>query len=205
MERGVSPEVNAGSMADIAFLLLIFFLVTTTIETDTGLNRALPRMEEDKVVIDTKEKNILLIAINKKGELLVDGTVMDIQALRNTTIDFLDNGGAIEGDKDYCDYCQGKRDATSSDAPHKAIVSVTSDREAKYSNYIAVQNELMGAYTTLRNRASQRLFHMNYTVMEERYSATSTPEDTKSQLRANLKMIRDMYPMYVSEAATQIK
>ena len=69
--RGGPPEVNAGSMADIAYLLLIFFLVTTTIDTDAGLDRKLPPMEppEDNVVI--KQKNIFTVNINKNGQLLV--------------------------------------------------------------------------------------------------------------------------------------
>ena len=81
--RGGPAEVNAGSMADIAFLLLIFFLVTTTIETDAGLDRMLPPMEpptEDPPII--KEKNIFTVNINRNGQLLVEDELTDIKALR---------------------------------------------------------------------------------------------------------------------------
>jgi len=71
--RGAPPEVSAGSMADIAFLLLIFFLVTTTIETSEGLDRMLPPKEPPT---DTppvvKQKNIFTVTINKEGQLLVE-------------------------------------------------------------------------------------------------------------------------------------
>ena len=76
MVRRSSPQVNAGSMADIAFLLLIFFLVTTTIETDSGINRKLPPMDEliDPPII--KEKNIFTVVVNKYDQLLVEENPM---------------------------------------------------------------------------------------------------------------------------------
>ena len=78
MAKRSAPEVNAGSMADIAFLLLIFFLVTTTIETDSGLNRKLPPMEDvvDPPVI--KQKNIFTVVVNKNNDLLVEEKPMEI-------------------------------------------------------------------------------------------------------------------------------
>ncbi|MGI9550870.1 MAG: ExbD/TolR family protein, partial [Aurantibacter sp.] len=159
--RAGAPEVNAGSMADIAFLLLIFFLVTTTIETDAGLDRMLPPMEppEDDVVI--KQKNIFQVLINKNGQLLVDDELTEIKALRLKAVDFLDNNG--DG---TCTYCKGRKNAESSDNPSKAIISLKNDRETKYSTYITVQNELVGAYNDLRDREAQRLFGRDFTEME---------------------------------------
>ena len=90
MAKRSAPEVNAGSMADIAFLLLIFFLVTTTIETDSGLNRKLPPIED---VIDPpiiKEKNILPVVINKYNQLLVEEKIVELKDLRLVAMDFLD-------------------------------------------------------------------------------------------------------------------
>jgi biopolymer transport protein ExbD len=151
--RGGAPEVNAGSMADIAFLLLIFFLVTTTIETDAGLDRMLPPMEppEDDVVI--KQKNIFQVSINKNDHLLADDELTDLKNLRAKAVAFLDNNG----DK-TCTYCKGDKNPESSDNPSKAIISLKNDRETKYSTYITVQNELVRAYNELRNRESQRLY-----------------------------------------------
>ena len=82
MAKRSAPEVNAGSMADIAFLLLIFFLVTTTIETDTGLNRKLPPIEENDEDVIIKEKNIFTVLINNRDQLLVEDELMDIKNLR---------------------------------------------------------------------------------------------------------------------------
>ena len=122
MPRRAAPEVNAGSMADIAFLLLIFFLVTTTIETDSGINRKLPPMEDvvDPPII--KEKNIFTVVVNKNNQLLVEEELTQIEDLRAMAVAFLDNGGG-QGE-DACDYCQGKREPDSSDNPEKAIISL---------------------------------------------------------------------------------
>ena len=121
-----SPEVNAGSMADIAFLLLIFFLVTTTIETDSGINRKLPPMEDQIDPPIIKEKNIFTVVVNKYSQILVEEDLTDIKDLRGLAIDFLDNGGGIG--EEACDYCQGERSPRSSDNPEKAIISLKNDR-----------------------------------------------------------------------------
>ena len=90
--RRSSPEVNAGSMADIAFLLLIFFLVTTTIETDSGINRKLPPMEELEDPPIIKQKNIFTVVVNKYNQLLVEEELSEIENLRSLAVKFLDNG-----------------------------------------------------------------------------------------------------------------
>ena len=121
-----SPEVNAGSMADIAFLLLIFFLVTTTIETDSGINRKLPPMEEliDPPII--KERNIFTVVVNKNNDILVEEKPMQLRDVRQAAVDFLDNGGGVG--EEACDYCQGSKDPSSSDNPDKAIINLKNDR-----------------------------------------------------------------------------
>ena len=92
-KRGAPPEVNAGSMADIAFLLLIFFLVTTTIGVDQGINRLLPRYEENPPVPPINERNILRVLVNKDNQLLVNDKPTEIEQLRQVAIDFLENNG----------------------------------------------------------------------------------------------------------------
>jgi biopolymer transport protein ExbD len=155
MAKRAAPEVNAGSMADIAFLLLIFFLVTTTIETDSGLNRKLPPMEDQVDPPIIKEKNILTVVVNKNNQLLVEEKLLSIDELRSTAVEFLDNGGG-QGEE-ACSFCKGKKDPASSDNPEKAIISLKNDRETSYKVYIAVQNELVAAYNELRNREFLRL------------------------------------------------
>lgn len=199
--RKGAPEVNAGSMADIAFLLLIFFLVTTTIETDAGLDRMLPPIEppEDDVVI--KQKNIFTVNVNKSGQLLVEEELMDIKDLRTAAMAFLDNNGDAT-----CTYCQGRKNPESSDNPTKAIISLKNDRETKYSTYITVQNELVGAYNDLRNREAQRLYGKNYTKMEEEYLASETKERLTEaeyeKLKEDVKRVQELFPQKLSEAET---
>ena len=135
MARRAAPEVNAGSMADIAFLLLIFFLVTTTIETDSGINRKLPPTDEIEDPPIIKERNIFTVVVNKDNRLLVEEELMDIKDLRKSAIEFLDNGGG-KGDE-ACLYCQGDRNPKSSDNPEKAIISLKNDRQTSYKAYIA--------------------------------------------------------------------
>lgn len=195
--RKGAPEVNAGSMADIAFLLLIFFLVTTTIETDAGLDRMLPPMEPPDTDVIIKQKNIFTVNINKNGQLLADETLMDIKDLREAAIAFLDNGG--DG---TCTYCKGKKNASSSDNPTKAIISLKNDRETKYGTYITVQNELVGAYNDLRNREAQRLFGRSFVDMEGEYLNPETPSSIRDELKDKVKRIQDLFPQKLSEAET---
>lgn len=195
--RGAPPEVNAGSMADIAFLLLIFFLVTTTIETDAGLDRMLPPIEPPDTDVIIKQKNIFQVNINKNGQLLADEELIDLKALREKAMAFLDNGG--DGS---CNYCKGKKDPESSDNPTKAIISLKNDRETKYGTYITVQNELVGAYNDLRNREAQRLFKRDFTDMEAEYLNPETPSGVKDELKDKVKQIQDLFPQKLSEAET---
>lgn len=201
MARRSAPEVNAGSMADIAFLLLIFFLVTTTIETDSGLNRKLPPMEE---VIDPpiiKQKNIFTVVVNKNNQLLIEEELKDISDVRKLAVDFLDNGGGTG--EDSCDYCNGKRDPASSDNPEKAIISLKNDRETSYKIYIAVQNELVAAYNVLRNREFLRLnpmMGMDFVQANNKYNDPRTTSAEKEKLKPLLSIVKNMYPQKLSEA-----
>ncbi|MGX1928701.1 ExbD/TolR family protein [Flagellimonas sp. 2504JD4-2] len=196
------PEVNAGSMADIAFLLLIFFLVTTTIQTDVGIDRKLPP-EETTPPPKIPERNIFRVTLNKNDKLMVESELMEIKDLKSAAIAFLDNGGEAMGNDGYCNYCKGDRSPDASDNPTKAIIAFNSDREASYGMYVKVQNELTAAYTELRNREAQRLFNRNFMDMEEMYSDPETSTKTKQKLKEEILEVRDMYPMKLSEAETK--
>ncbi len=196
--RAGAPEVNAGSMADIAFLLLIFFLVTTTIETDAGLDRMLPPIEPPETDVVIKQKNIFQVNINKNGQLLADGELINLTDLRAKAMGFLENNG--DGS---CNYCSGgKKDASSSDNPTKAIISLKNDRETKYGTYITVQNELVGAYNDLRNREAKRLYKREFTEMEAEYIKQETPASVKEELKEKITAIQEMFPQKLSEAET---
>ncbi|MCK0155610.1 biopolymer transporter ExbD [Cellulophaga sp. F20128] len=201
--RGGAPEVNAGSMADIAFLLLIFFLVTTTIETDAGLDRMLPPLEELEEQVLIKQKNIFEVQVSEDGQLLVEEELTPLTELKAKAIAFLDNGGAPQGSPNYCDYCKGERDPESSDDPVKAIISLKNDRKTKYSVYVTVQNELVAAYNELRNREAKRLgYNMSFTEMDAEYSNQETSDEVKEKLKVRIKQIQDLFPMKLSEAET---
>jgi len=199
MARRATPEVNAGSMADIAFLLLIFFLVTTTIEKDKGIARQLPPKEDVVDPPKIRNRNLFIVNVNRHDQLMVNEELMDLKDLRQAAIDFLDNGGAAQGTADYCDYCEGARNPESSDNPDKAVISVQNDRLTSYKMYIAVQNELVAAYNHLRNRESQRLFGWNYTEMNDAIEEGNYRGNIDA-VKERMEQIQKMYPLKLSEA-----
>lgn len=135
--RGDSQEVNAGSMADIAFLLLIFFLVTTTIASDKGLSILLPphRSEEDLSEFKMKDKNVFKVLVNSRNMLLVEDEPMSIDKLRISVKEFVDNRG---------------KDPELSDSPTDGAVSFKTDRGTRYDVYMRVFDEVKAAYHELR-------------------------------------------------------
>jgi len=174
------PNLNAGSMADIAFLLLIFFLVTTTIPNDKGIVRKLPRKcETPPCKEDFRERNVLRIALNRNGELMVNDDLSQLKDLKQMLIEFIDNNG----DKS-CEYCHGNGSTDASDNPQKAIISLASDRESSYKDFIAIQAELTAAYYELR----------------EAYVRTNFGKDIALLTPQELKQTRDAYPLLISEA-----
>lgn len=194
MAKRAAPEVNAGSMADIAFLLLIFFLVTTTIETDSGINRKLPPIDDSEVEPPIiKQKNIFTVLINKHNQLLVEDNQMQLKDLRKAAIEFLDNGG--DGS---CNYCNGKKDPSSSDNPDKAIISLANDRETSYKAYISVQNELVAAYNYLRDKRAESQYGKSFTEMEANYKDVNWPGN-KEKLKERIDQIKLEYPQKLSE------
>ena len=199
MARRSAPEINAGSMADIAFLLLIFFLVTTTIEKDKGIARQLPPIDEVTNPPKIRERNLFIVTVNRNDQLMVNDDLIELKDLRRSAMEFLDNGGATSDSQEYCDYCQGRRSHESSDNPDKAVISVQNDRLTTYKMYIAVQNELVGAYNELRNRESQRLYGWDYTDMN-RAMEEGDFKGNQEDLKEKLERIQKMFPMKLSEA-----
>jgi len=198
MAKRSAPEVNAGSMADIAFLLLIFFLVTTTIEVDSGISRKLPPIEDavDPPII--KQKNLFTVVINKDDLLLVEDELMNIEDLRAAAVAFLDNGGG--SGEEACNYCQGKRDPSSSDNPDKAIITLQNDRFTSYNAYITVQNELVGAYNELRDREAQKLFGLSFIQMVKDAKDGSQYNGNREKLKEKIQQIKLLFPQKLSEA-----
>jgi len=134
----ITNQVNAGSMADIAFLLLIFFLVTTTIDVDKGITVKLPPWTEEEESIDIPQRNVLSVKVNRNNELLVRGEVVPVSRLKDRTIEFILNPNQ-------------RTDMPRN--PRVAVVSLQNDRETSYETYISVYNELKAAYN---NKEAQR-------------------------------------------------
>lgn len=163
-------EINAGSMADIAFLLLIFFLITTTMASEQGiLNLLPPKMDQLPEPPIIKERNLLKILVNKDDYLLVEGKYMKIDELSDFTEKFLLNN---------------KVDPNLSDSPKKAVISLKNDRGTSYNRYIEVQNELRKAYNRVRNDLSLAKFGKTYENASD----------------AQQKWIKEEIPQKISEA-----
>jgi len=148
-------EVSAGSMADIAFLLLIFFLVTTTIDVDKGILVNLPPISEEPPK-PLPEKNVLNVKINALNELLVEGEDTKLEDLKSNTITFISNP---------------KRSNDLPTKPKNAIIALQHDRATKYESYIAVYNELKAAYNSLWEEESQKMFNKSFKSLEDRQIA----------------------------------
>tara|TARA_R110000868_G_scaffold44352_4_gene148279 strand:- start:219 stop:824 length:606 start_codon:yes stop_codon:yes gene_type:complete len=194
MARRASPEINAGSMADIAFLLLIFFLVTTTMDVDTGLTRKLPPPIEDpqETPPEIKQRNVFQVLVNANDDLLVEGEPILVTQLREAAKEF------IIGDPTFTDESMPEGRAT--DVPllgrimvSKQIVSLQNDRGTSYEMYIKVQNELVGAYNDVRNEYAQRKFGKTMQELE------AGAEDSKL-FDDQLDAVKKVYPQRISEA-----
>lgn len=179
------PAMNATSSADIAFMLLIFFLITTSMDTDRGLARRLPppvpKDQKDQDV-DIKKRNILPVMINSFGQVLANGELIDIKQLKDKAKEFIDNP--------YND--EHLPEKTEEDVPYfgkvminnKHVISLQNDRMTNYQAYISVQNELAKAYNELRNDLAKKKFNQSFEELDEEHQ----------------KAIIKIYPQKISEA-----
>jgi len=175
------PTVHAGSMADIAFLLLIFFLVTTTIAKDKGIARKLPKKCPPGQVcsLPIQERNVLRLFLNDAGELLVNDEIVPVIQLKEKLIEFIDNNG--DGS---CHYCNGLGSIHYSENPKKAVISLSTDRLAAYSEFIRVQDEITKAYLVLREKYALDILEKTATELSE----------------SELQEVKIAYPFLISEA-----
>ena len=153
-KRLQAPEINASSMADIAFLLLIFFLVTTEIVEDQGvLVRLPPWSDEPPPELKLNQRNVFQVLVNKNNELLVRNEPADLKDLRDQAKNFILNP---------------RRDETMALSPQNAIISLKNDRGTSYDTYVTVYNELLAAYNELWEEASQAQFGKPYEDLTDR-------------------------------------
>ncbi len=181
------PGINSSSTADIAFMLLIFFLTTTSMDTDRGLARRLPNPPDPNVKqnddIIVKERNVLQVRLNKDNQLMVGSEYLDIKQLRAKAKEFVANPNNEENlpEKHLKNIPLLGGDCMITE---KHVISVQNDVGTSYQAYIDVQNELVAAYNELRNELAKEKFGMDY---------IECSEDQQ-------KAIRDFYPQKISEA-----
>jgi biopolymer transport protein ExbD len=197
-----TPEVNGGSLADIAFLLLIFFLVTTTMDTDTGITRLLPPEpdpEQQDVEVKVNKRNVLVVLLNRNDRLMVGGTEMDRLQIKDKTIEFFTNPLNKEDLPELKDSEVQFPPGASSLLPpdgmwrgrvSKGVISLQNDRSTTYGKYLQVQNELVAAVNTLRNDFCNLYFDKDYDELN-----TANPIEEEIQLG-----IRKIYKMNISES-----
>ena len=145
--RNFKNEINPGSMADIGFLLLIFFLVSTTIKVDEGITVKLPPYKEDVKPPIVNKRNICRILVNQDDQLLVRGQEMNLESLTEYVKNFITNPNSNP------DFALN---------PTKAIISLQNDRATSYSRYIEVYNEIKKAYNQLRNEQAKIQFGISF-------------------------------------------
>lgn len=184
MAKREIQEVNAGSMADIAFLLLIFFLMATTMDTEIGIARMLPPPvppnEEPPPPI--RERNVFEVLINANNQLLVEKQPMDLRDLRAAAREFIANPNNLDNlpEKEMVEVpFFGLVPVTTN-----AVISLQNDRGTQYQMYISVQNELQAAYNELRNEISLRQFNLKFDELESEQQAA----------------VREIFPLRISEA-----
>lgn len=185
MKRSNSvPEVNAGSMADIAFLLLMFFLVTSAIPNDKGFNRKLAAECPPNVncTDEIPNRNIMPILVNATDDIMVNNTIVAIGDLKDVVKDFVDNNG--DGS---CTYCNGNRLQKASDNPKKAMLSLQASKQSSYSKFIEVQDEITKAFFELRKTYCNNVLNKTIENLSEE----------------ELQELKKVYPFNLSETQTK--
>ncbi len=181
------PEIPSSSLADIAFMLLIFFLVTTTMDQDKGLERRLPQWVDpsqiDENAPPVKERNIFVVLVDRENRLMVEGEICRVEDLKEKAKLFLTNpmNASNLPEKEVRNFdVIGDFDVISK----SAVISLRNDVGTMYGTYIKVQNELVAAINELREEIATEKFGKSYASLNE----------------DNQKIIQDIYPQKISEA-----
>ena len=180
------PDINSSSTADIAFLLLIFFLITTSMDTDRGLARRLPpppetedhKDDSDKV----KERNVMTVFLNMNDQLMANGEYVNVDQLRTMAKEFIANPYNDESKPEK--HTKEIQFFGAVQVTEKHVVSLRCDRTSSYKAYLAVQNELVAAYNELRDELAQEKWGKDYAALDEDQQ----------------KAVREIYPQKISEA-----
>ncbi len=179
-----TPGINASSMADIAFLLLIFWLTTTTMNSDKGLQRRLPPMPEEGAQqedVKINRRNIIQVKINSSDRIIAGGEIMDISMVKDKVKEFITNPANLETMPEK----EMKQIEGFGEYPvSKGVVSLQNDRGTSYNAYLQVQNELARAFNEIRDDFSRQNFGTVYNNLDE----------------DKQKIVREAIPLSISEA-----
>ncbi len=179
------PGLMTTSSADIAFMILLFFLLTTSMDTDMGLARRLPPpvpKDQKDTDLDIKKRNLMVVLINTNNQILCNGQFVEVSQLKEMVKEFIANPFNDEQ----------KPEKIEVDVPFYGMMMVTknhvislqNDRGTEYQAYINVQNELAAAYNELRNDVSKEKFGRNFDELDEEQQ----------------KAVQLIYPQKISEA-----
>lgn len=178
-----TPQINASSQADIAFLLLVFFLITTTMDVDKGLQRKLPPIQDtpQQERVDVNRRNVIAVKINHRDNIMVRGQIVDISQIKDKIVEGITNPSNDPNlpDKEMKDIKGFGKYAVS-----RAVVSLQNDKGTLYSSYIAVQNEIVRGFNEVRDAFSMQNFGKKYARLDE----------------SRQKIVRDAIPQNISEA-----
>ncbi len=176
------PQPNTSSTADIAFLLLIFFLLTTTMDTDTGITRRLPPPVDSDVEQKVEERNTLVVLVSYDNRIMCEGEEIQLSELKDIAKEFIENPNnsprlpkKVPVTIEFLGDCEITK-------PH--VISLQNDRATKYWRYMDVQNELIAAYNELRDELALREFGKHYDDLDE----------------PRQKAVAAYYPQKISEA-----
>lgn len=205
MARKELPEINASSLADIAFLLLTFFLIATSMDKQEGIQRQLPDLTQDTqdVVVKVEQQNAIEFVANAYGQILYmedpdNVRQINLAEVKNLVKEHVDNGGARDKDGNPCTYCKGGPDgvknALLSDHPKKAVVSVKFDKGTSWENYMALQGEIEAAYNELKAEYVQGAYNRDWSLVVADPSKPGDVGDNAIIADANSK-----YPKIIAE------
>jgi biopolymer transport protein ExbD len=187
------PEINASSQADIAFTVLIFFLVVSTMDVDTGIVRVLPPMADPNMKqedIKVKERNLLLVFVSGSGNLMAGGKVVTIDALREKAKEFILNPNNSPTLPEKKDEKIDMPDGSKWTYPvSEGVISLQNTRDTSYERYIEVQNALTRAYNEVRDDLAMQKFGKKFDDLDD----------------AERKVITKAIPMKISEAEPRKK
>lgn len=176
------PQLNTSSTADMAFLLLTFFLMTTTMNVDSGIQRNLPPIPEEKdLAAEVNQRNALLVKVSQWNELLIGGERSDISLLKDKVIEFVQNP---YNEPNLSDKKETEVNLIGNVMVSEGVVSLQNDRGTNYGTYIEVQNELTRAFNEMRDQAAKKYFGQPYSELDE----------------SRRKAINEAVPLKISEA-----